>query len=319
MKTLADLGEKRIVSLLLEDIKGDAAVGPGDDAAAVDLGSQYLVVSTDVVARASHLPRGMTNREIGWFAAAVNFSDIAAMGAKPLGLVLAYVLPRDLPFDDLKAIALGAQECCRWVGADLLGGDTKEGNEMVIAGTALGLVGKDRILLRRGAREGDLIAVTGPIGAAAAGYTAAMKGIHAPRSVNALLRPQPRTREGMILSTSGNVTSCMDITDGLGYSVGELSRQSGVGFEIDWKAIPKGEDVAMVATKSGVSAEDLVMHFGGDYELLFTLSPEAKDDLTVALGGRMDVIGQASGKENLLIRESEVVPLDTRGYEHFRR
>jgi thiamine-monophosphate kinase len=319
MKTLADLGEKRIVSLLLEGIKTDAAVGPGDDAAAVDLGSQYLVVSTDVVARRSHLPRGMTDREIGWFAAAVNFSDIAAMGARPIGLVLAYILPRELPFDDLKAISLGAQECCRWVGADLLGGDTKEGNEMVIAGTALGLVDKDRILLRRGAKDGDLVAVTGPMGAAAAGYTAVMKDIHAPRSVNALLQPQPRTKEGMVLSSSGKVTSCMDITDGLAYSVGELSRQSGLGFEIAWKSIPKGDEVANVAAKSGVPIEDLVMHFGGDYELLFTLSPEARDELTTALGGRMHVIGRTSGKENLLIREAEVVPLDTRGYEHFRR
>jgi thiamine-monophosphate kinase len=77
--------------------------------------------------------------------------------------------------------------------------------------------------------------------------------------------------------------------------------------------------VANVAAKSGVPIEDLVMHFGGDYELLFTLSPEARDELTTALGGRMHVIGRTSGKENLLIREAEVVPLDTRGYEHFRR
>jgi thiamine-monophosphate kinase len=318
MKTLADLGEKRIVSLLLEGIKTDAVVGPGDDAAAVDLGTQYLVVSTDVVSRRSHLPRGMTNQEIGWFAAAVNFSDIAAMGARPIGLVLAYVLPRDLPFEALKAISQGAQDCCRWVGTDLLGGDTKEGDDMVIAGTALGLVDKDKILLRRGARDGDLVAVTGPMGSAAAGYTAAMKGIHAPRSVDALLRPQPRTKEGAILSSLGKVTSCMDITDGLAYSVGELSAQSGVGFEIDWNAIPKGEDVRLVSAQSGVAEENLVMHFGGDYELLFTLSPDAKGELAAALGGRMHVIGRVCGKRNLLIRGDKVVPLDTKGYEHFR-
>ncbi len=318
MKTLADLGEKAVISLLLEGVKTAVAVGPGDDAAAVDIGSQYLVISTDVVSRASHLPKGMTEWQIGWFAAAVNFSDIAAMGARPVGLVMSYVLPRDMPFEDLRRISQGVKDCCTFVGADLLGGDTKEGDEMVIAGTAVGLVDKDKVLLRRGAREGDLLAVTGPIGTAAAGYIAMGKGIFAPRSVKALLEPQPRTKEGMVLSSSGKVTSCMDITDGLAYSIGELSKQSGVGFEVQWCSIPRGEDVAKVAVKSGVPEEDLLLHFGGEYELLLTFSPDGYDELKDKLGGRLHVIGRATGKENLLIRGDKVVQLDTRGYEHFR-
>jgi thiamine-monophosphate kinase len=319
MKTLADLGEKKIVSMLLEDIKTDAVVGPGDDAAAVDLGAQFLVVSTDVISRRTHLPRGMTDREIGWFAAAVNFSDIAAMGARPIGLVVAYMLPRDLPFEDLRSISQGVQSCCAEVGAELLGGDTKEGSEITIAGTALGVVDKERILLRRGAREGDLLAVTGPLGLAAAGYIATAKGIHAPRSVEALFHPYPRTKEGMALAASGRATSCMDITDGLGYSIGELSRQSGVGFRVDWSAIPSDPEVEKVAAKSGTPLEEVVMRFGGDYELLFTLSPGSEDHLMSALDGHMKVIGRAEGRDNILIRDGEVVPLDTSGYEHFRR
>jgi thiamine-monophosphate kinase len=318
MKTLADLGEKEVISLLLQGVKTNAAVGPGDDAAAIEIGDKYLVVSTDVVSRATHLPKGMTDWQIGWFAAAVNFSDIAAMGAKPVGLLLAYVLPRSLPFDDLKRIMKGAQDCCKMVGADLLGGDTKEGKDMVIVGASLGVVDKDKILLRKGAREGDLLAVTGPIGLAAAGYVANTKGIFASRAVKALLEPQPRTKEGVILSSSGKVTSCMDITDGLAFSIGEVSKQSGVHFEVRWCSIPIEDDVHKVSEKSGVSLEEMVMHFGGDYELLFTVSPEAVDDLTTALGGRCHVIGQVKGNENVLIREGKVVPLDTRGYEHFR-
>lgn len=318
MNTLADLGEKKVISLLLDGVKTSAAVGPGDDAAAVDLGSQYLVISTDVVSRASHLPKGMTEWQIGWFAAAVNFSDIAAMGARPIGLVMAYVLPRDMPFEDLQRISKGVRDCCAFVGADLLGGDTKEGDKMVIAGTAIGLVDKGRMLLRRGARDGDLLAVTGPIGSAAAGYAALNRGIFAPRSVKALLEPQPRTKEGAILAASGKVTSCMDITDGLAYSIGELSRQSGVGFEVQWCSIPRGEEVEKVAEKSGVLVEDLLMHFGGDYELLFTVAPDGYDALHRELGGRLHVIGRAAGKDNLLIREGKVVQLDVKGYEHFR-
>ena len=318
MKTLADLGEKEAISLLLKGIKTTVAVGPGDDAAAIDLGDQYLVVSTDIVSRTAHLPTGMTDWQIGWFAAAVNFSDIAAMGAQPLGVLIAYALPRTMPFEDLQRIEQGVLDCCRSVGADLLGGDTKEGEEMVIAGTALGLVDKDKILLRKGAKEGDLLAVTGPLGLAAAGYIASKKGIFAPRTVKALLEPQPRIKEGMVLSASGQVTSCMDITDGLAYSIGELSRQGGVHFEVRWCSIPIGEDVQKVADKSGTAVQDLVMHFGGDYELLFTLSPDAVDELSAAMEGRLHVIGRVKGEQNVLITAGKVVPLDTRGYEHFR-
>lgn len=318
MKTLADLGEKAVISLLLDGARTAAVVGPGDDAAVVDIGPQYLVISTDVVSRASHLPKGMTDWQIGWFAAAVNLSDIAAMGARPVGLVVAYVLPRDMPFEDLKRISQGIRDCCDFTGADLLGGDTKEGEEMVITGTAIGLVDKDKVLLRRGAKEGDLLAVTGPMGTAAAGYIALKKGIYAPRSVKALLEPQPRTKEGMVLSGSGKVTSCMDVTDGLAYSIGELSKQSGVGFEVRWCSIPRGEEVDKVAEKSGVSAEDLVLHFGGEYELLFTLSPDGYEDLSRQLEGRLHIIGRAVGKDNLLMRDGKVVQLDTSGYEHFR-
>jgi thiamine-monophosphate kinase len=319
MKTLGDLGEREVVASLLKDIKSTVTVGPGDDAAVIDIGAQYLVVSTDVVSRTSHLPRGMTDWQVGWFVAAVNYSDIAAMGAKPIGVVVAYSLPRDLPYDDLKAIQKGVQDCSRWVGAEVLGGDTKEGTEMVITATALGLVDKERVLLRRGAKEGDLLAVTGPMGQSAAGYLALTRGIHAPRAVKALLEPQPRTKEGMMLSASGQVTSCMDITDGLAYSIGEISRQSGVHFRVRWCSIPIGEDVVNVAERTNVPAEEMALHFGGEYELLFTVAPDAVDRLSEALGGRLHVIGAAGGDENVLIKGEEVVALDTRGWEHFKR
>lgn len=279
MNTLADLGEKEVISLLLRNVKTSAAVGPGDDAAAIDLGTQYLVVTTDVITRSSHMPDSMTDRQIGWFAAAVNFSDVAAMGARPIGLVMAYTLPRDMPFARLERISQGVYDCCRAVGANLLGGDTKEGEGIVLAGTAIGLVAKDRILLRKGAREGDLLAVTGPLGLSAAGYAAMRAGIDMPVLIKALVEPQPRTEQGMALSSSGHVTSCMDITDGLAYSVGELSGQSKKGFEVIWSSIPVGEGVEEVARRTGVPVEDMVLHFGGDYELLFTFDPDALEDL----------------------------------------
>ena len=178
---------------------------------------------------------------------------------------------------DLEAIMEGAQECALSVGTEILGGDTKEGRELVIAGTALGEVGKERVLLRRGARKGDLLAVTGTMGLASAGFAAVTNGINAPEAADAFMRPRPRIREGMALSASGAATSAMDVTDGLAYSVHELSRQSGVHFIVDWEAIPVRPEVLRIAMAVDGSVEDMVLHYGGDYELLFTLRPDMLD------------------------------------------
>lgn len=319
MQTLADMGEKAAVAAILGRLKSSMAVGPGDDAAAMEVGGRYVVASTDIVSRLAHLPGTMAPRDIGWFVAAVNLSDVAAMGARPLGLLLSFCLPRDYLLKDLEQIMEGAQECVSSVGTEILGGDTKEGREMVIAGTALGEVEKDRILLRRGAREGDLLAVTGTMGLASAGYAAVVNNIDVPEAIETFIRPRPRIPEGMALSSSRAVTSAMDVTDGLAYSVHELSRQSGVSFLVDWDAIPIRPEVLRIANVVGGSVEDMVLHYGGDYELLFTIRPEMLDTVKGALGSRFSVIGRAEGSENVLMRGGQVSQLESRGYEHFTR
>lgn len=318
MKTLADLGEKAVVASLIGSIRSTAAVGPGDDAAAVDIGPQYLVATSDITSRLSHMPKGMSYWQTGWYVAAVNFSDVAAMGARPIGILASFVLPRSMPVDDFLSIMKGVQDCALSVGAEVLGGDTKEGDDVAISGCALGLVDKDKVLLRSEAGEGDLLAVTGPMGLSAAGYFAITQGIDAPRALKALLEPQPRTREGMVLSSSGAVTSCMDITDGLAFTISEIGKRSGVSFEVDWGRIPIDPETLEVAKRTGESVEELAMYYGGDYELLFTFRPEAEEQLRASLGERFHIIGKAVGKENILIRDGGVVPIENRGWEHFR-
>jgi thiamine-monophosphate kinase len=131
------------------------------------------------------------------------------------------------------------------------------------------------------------------------------------------MRPKPRIREGMALSDSGAVTSAMDVTDGLAYSVHELSRHSGIHFLVDWNAIPIRPDVTRIAAAAGGSTEDMVLHFGGDYELLFTIRPDMLDAVKDALGDGFSVIGRAEGSENVLMRDGQVSSLESRGYEHF--
>lgn len=322
MARLSDIGEKEAVRRIQELIaeRGFSEnIGPGDDAAAVDLGLMYLVATTDVLAKSTHVLPGMTNWQVGWSLAAVNFSDIAAMGAKPIGLLVSMGLPRETESFDLDELLRGMLDCCEFAGGELLGGDTKEAREMTLAGTALGTVGKRDILLRKGASPGDMLCVTGSLGMAAAGYHSLMEGLGKGRSERAILEPRPLIKEGMALSSSGVVTSCMDISDGLASSVHTLSGMSGVAFSLDFDEVPVEEEVLDVAEAVGLDPTDLALYYGGDYQLLFTVRPDGIDRLRSRLGDEFSIIGKAARDgDNVLVRGREIVKLENRGYEHFR-
>lgn len=323
---LSEIGEKEAVRRIQELVAergSTSSIGPGDDAAAVDLGPIYLVATTDILGQGTHILPGMTDWQVGWTLAAVNFSDVAAMGAKPIGLLVSMGLPRDFDSSRLDSMLRGVLDCCDHVGGELLGGDTKEAKEITLAGTALGTVGKRDILLRKGASPGDLLAVTGSLGLAAAGYHSLMNGLGVKAAENAILEPQPRVKEGMVLSSSGVVTSCMDISDGLGSSVHALSQMSNVSFSLDFYEVPVEEEVLVVAEAIGLDPTDLALYFGGDYQLLFTIRPTGLDRLRSLLGERFSVIGEARAKgegsgDNVIARGREIVRLENRGFEHFR-
>jgi len=322
MSRLSEIGEKEAVHRIQELVSERGSsnnIGPGDDAAAVDMGVIYLVATTDIMAQSTHVLPGMSFWQVGWSLAAINYSDIAAMGARPIGLLVSMGLPRDFESKDLDEIFRGILDCCEFVGGELLGGDTKETREMTLAGSALGTVGKNQILLRRGASPGDLLCVTGSVGLAAAGYHSLSKGLSFKAAERAILEPQPKVREGVLLSSSGVVTSCMDVSDGLSSSVYTLSGMSEVSFALDFDEIPVEGEVLQVAEAVGLDPTELSLYYGGDYQLLFTIKPNGLDKLTDLLGEGFSVIGkvQAPG-ENVLVRGREIVKLENRGYEHFR-
>ena len=297
MSKLSEMGEKEAVRRILAEIaekESSNALGPGDDAAAVDMGFIYLVATTDLISQSTHVLPGMTDWQIGWTVAAVNFSDVAAMGAKPIGLLVSMGLPKEMPSEKLDEIIRGILDCCECAGGEMLGGDTKESPELSLSGTALGTVTKKGILLRKGAKKDDLLAVTGSLGLAAAGYYSIKNSLGMKRAEKTLLEPKPRVKEGMALSASGVVTSCMDISDGLASSIYTLGDASKVSFEVDYAAIPVDKEVIDVAGKVDVSPEELVLYYGGDYQLLFTLKPEGLSLLSSLLGNSFTVIGKAN-------------------------
>jgi thiamine-monophosphate kinase len=320
MKTLGTLGERETIRIIEKIIKSDATIGPGDDCAAIDMGDKFLLITTDMMVTKTHIPKGMGPYDIGWSIVAVNLSDIAAMGGTPLGLVTAIGITRGHPIEFIEQMVDGMNDCARRFNTSIVGGDTNEHDDLVLCGTALGLVSKKGILLRKGAKPGDLIAVTGSLGKAGSGFFSIKKALNLKEAEDSLKRPWPRVKEGMALSASGFVTSCMDISDGLSTSIFEMSRNSGMTYEVDYAKVPKAKEVDLAF--HDLERQRLVLNFGDDFELLFTIKREAEDDLaklSQECGCPMTVIGKVtSGEENILIDNGTREKLENLGYEHFR-
>lgn len=327
MKTLSRIGERKAIESMARVFKsassasrenGSLSIGIGDDCAAIDMGKDYLLATTDVISRKTHVPEQATAWQIGWFSVAVNLSDIASKGGAPIGLVMALGLPRETEERFLLGLAKGMNACASAYGTQIIGGDTKENSSLTIAGTALGLVKKERFMPRFGAKDGDLIAVTGRLGAAAAGYYSFGSNLGIKTAEKAMLEPQPRIVEGMALAKSGAVTSCMDISDGLATSLYQMTK---LGCEIEISKLPIAPEAFEVERLAGRSALGQALYYGGDYELVCTLKLDLAQKAIRAVektGGHLTIIGKISGKRKLLIgQKCKKSPLENRGYEHF--
>lgn len=263
---IGDIGERQLIQDFKSFIRPEGRVGPGDDAAVI---GKDIVVTTDVVTFDRHLPAGMSYEQFGWYAAAVNFSDLAAMGARPIGFTAALALPPTLDSQAAYDIMSGMDQCAEFCGTGIVGGDTKNGPGL-IAGTAIGTLDGRAPMLRSGATPGDVVAVTGPLGGPAAGFVAIDKGINCQEAKDTLYMPIPRVTEGIELAESGVVTSCIDLSDGLGTALNTICEASGVGIDIEFSFLPHEEYVRDISERSGVPLEKLLIGWGGEYELLFT-------------------------------------------------
>ncbi len=277
---------------------------PFDDCAWLDAGDEYLLVTTDMVGRHTHFPEEATFYQMGWYAVAVNASDIAAMGGMPVAYVAALGLPRDLEEQAYQELLEGMDRCIAHHGGALAGGDTKEMDDIIMAITALGRVKKNELLRRRGAHPGDEVWVTGTLGRGGAALLE--------HDMDALLMVEARVKEGRMLAASGNVTSCIDLSDGLASSLHQLMKINACGFKIHEEALPvdgraeKRED-----------ARELALYYGGDYELLFTASGGSMEELKHRVHATK--IGEVTEEQRvLLVADGSEEEMENRGYEHFR-
>jgi len=324
VKRLADLGERaairRIATLLT---KGNNTLGIGDDCAAIDLGKTYLLATTDMMFQRTHIPPQMTPYQMGWFLVAMNLSDIAAKGGHPLGIVCSYGLPKKTTESFLKELTKGADACAVCFGTTIVGGDTKETIEITLCATAFGTVKKDEFIARNGARPGDVVAVTGTLGKAGAGYYALKHHWNEKKLSNAFLEPQPRLKEGRLLAQQRVVTSSMDLSDGLSASLYQLQEINTVGFEIRRDTLPlASESVTLSRSHHAIDPYALALHFGGDYELLVTVPPKKFERVQNTLkrhGASLTAIGTVTKKTDIVLLEKGTrTALENKGYEHFK-
>jgi len=325
VKRLVDLGERvairRIEAILT---KGKNTLGIGDDCAAIDLGNKYLLVTTDMMSQRTHIPPQMTSYQMGWFLVAINLSDIAAKGGTPLGLVCSFGLPKKTSETYLKELTKGANACAVRFGTMIVGGDTKETTEITLCGTAFGTVKKDEFMSRIGARPGDVVAVTGTLGKAGAGYYALKRNKKEKKLSKALLEPQPRLKEGRLLAQLRSVTSSMDLSDGLSASLYQLKEINSVGFEIDKNALPLASGLnKRFYANHRIDPYSLALHFGGDYELLVTV-PQEKFEKTKRTLQKHSItlapIGTVTQKRKIILLEIGTKKiLLNKGYEHFKK
>jgi thiamine-monophosphate kinase len=306
-------------------------VGIGDDAAAWKAPSSHLsLITTDMLVDGVHFRlAGTSPRDLGHKALAVNLSDIAAMGGRAAVVVLALGLTPEIDEAWLVALYRGMMELARESGCALVGGDIVRSAVFTIGVTVAGDVRRTRMRLRGGAKAGDVIAVTGSLGLAAAGLRVLDAGIADSLDsrtrddvCGAYLRPRPRLREGAFLGGSTAVHAMMDVSDGISSDVARMARASSVDAVVDLRMLVPSDSLSAAAASLDADALELMLHGGDDYELLVAVSRRAYGHLARALLHRcrtpLTQIGRFEAGEGVVWADDDAgrSPLDRRGYNH---
>jgi thiamine-monophosphate kinase len=298
-------------------------VGPGDDCAVLEGG---VVVSVDLSLEGVHFKREWISlREAGYRATAAALSDLAAMAAEPLGILLSLALGPEDPRGEAMDLQAGAGEACRREGIPILGGDlAKSPGPVVMDVVVLGRAHAP--VLRSGSRPGDEIWVTGWLGGSAAAVALWSRGMAPPERIReAFARPRPRTREARWLADRVPLHGLVDISDGLAGDVGHLAAASGVSMVLEEEAIPVHPEMGAALEGTGEGPLGLALGGGEDYELCLTSRPGALEDWTASFedlfGIPLTRVGEVmEGVEGEVFLESglgERQLLERGGFSHF--
>lgn len=310
----------RMIARGQRSLPNDLIIGIGDDAAAWK--SDSVTVSTvDTLVEGIHFTREFSSwRDVGWKALAVNLSDVAAMGAYSRWALVALSLPDRLTFDDVRRLYQGLIACARRYRTHLVGGNiTKSPDSLVISVTVTGSIKPRRLWRRDGARVGDVIAVTGHLGEAAAGLAALKKKISAPSAVRRYRRPLPRLDAARRLQSAGiPVHAAIDLSDGLAGDLRHVCKASRTGARIDLDALPVTPSTVRLARRLNMNVEKWTLDGGEDYELLLTMTEKDFTKARKLLGGKLTSIGFVTPGRNIrFYRNGRPAEIRGTGYRHF--
>ena len=335
MPTIAELGEFGLIARITAGLPryADVIVGVGDDAAVLDIGCDELLVATcDAQVEDTHFRLRNTNpHDIGRRALAVNLSDIAAMGARPRFALISLLMPPALDVAVLDGIYEGLREEAAQFDVALVGGNiARNADRLIIDITLLGTGARNRLLRRNSAKPGDAVMVTGSLGSAAAGLlvledeqlAAKIPSENLVGVLAALRTPTPRVAAGQWLAQH-DVTTGMDVSDGLAADLSHICEASGVGVHVEAESLPIQPEVVTVATLAGREPQDLALFGGEDYELVFTVPADRADvlahELSIATGVNATAIGTiCEGSAMTLFRQGKPSPLRSTGWDHLR-
>lgn len=334
---VSKLGEFGLIEHLTKHIRlrnKSSIKGVGDDAAVIDNSNRMTVVATDLLIEGIHFDLSYTPlKHLGYKAVMVNLSDIYAMNAQPKQITVSLALSSRFTVEALDQLYDGILTACRNYEVDLVGGDTSSSHKgLFISVTAIGEASKDELVYRNGAKPGDVICVSGELGAAYLGLQILEREkqifLEHPDVkpeldkhqylVGKLLRPEAR-RDILDILTTYNIqpTAMIDISDGLSSDLMHICKQSGVGCTLFDDNIPIHQDTLNLALEWGVSPVTCALSGGEDYELLFTVSPDKIEELEGLHG--ISIIGKitkASEGMYLMGKSGRKYKLEAQGWRH---
>ena len=330
-----ELTEDQLIEAIRKVLSGEfpgVQVGIGDDAAVVESGTGSTVISTDMLIEGVHFERSsISARDLGAKSIVVNVSDIAAMAASPRYAMVSLGIPVDVDAAWVMELFGGMRAACDEYALALVGGDTNRADAVVIAVAVVGEVGSGHAVSRSGARPGDIVVVTGSLGAAAGGFL--LSRIHPSKLPQALAepwgrelldaqaRPVARVGEGQTLAQAG-ATAMMDLSDGLAKDLSRLCSASGVGARVDLPRVPVAEALRLAAGFLGVDPAELALTGAEDYELLATIDltnlARARGDLRERFGVTLSDVGVIIDEGLVAVdAEGRQSPLEPTGWNHF--
>jgi thiamine-monophosphate kinase len=323
------LGEQEIIRLIQKrlTIMPDMPVPFGEDVSGAPLiGDETAVLKTDMLVGATDVPDGMSLFAAARKAVVMNVSDFASKGVMPSAVIVALGLPKSLANEKaVTDIADGLNAGAREYGTYIVGGDVNETSDLIISISLFG-VARNSLMMRSGAKDGDIVAVTGLFGKPAAGLHLLQGGCKASTRiqealVDAVFNPKARLSEGLALRGYDYVTASMDSSDGLALSLYEIGKMSKVGFTLD--KVPIAPEAEKFAQQNSLDPVDLAFYGGEEYELVLTVKPEKWEEaraVVETVHGSLIPIGRVTvaNKQVILELEGKKQLIKAKGWEHFK-